>query len=349
MFMSKPNPLTRAIIDATVDRGLNAISEDPNRSIRKLADMGREFARGRFLTDIYGMVQDLLKNDDSPYYALIEELLQHTNRRTLIDFGINFGYNGLTVGGRTIRELSKKVSHRIPWMLSFEYHPEKAGSITLTEIADCIRQGQEFGIYCYTIALKGKLLDPDAFIRLFQRNPECAFLLILPEINLDPSAAKAFSICTNLMLAFHGFSERTCENIRISKEEKLLISVYASYSDASILEESGKRLLSQLASSETAFGFLIAGDSCTAKTRDKVAQYSKIARLHPAYPMVLFDLPGDVLQIGKTISADEAYLCILENGDLQTESGVITDFRHTTSLEHLFSIAFPEEAEKNAG
>lgn len=38
----KPNDITRAIIDATVDRGLREIEEDPKRSIRKLADMGKQ-------------------------------------------------------------------------------------------------------------------------------------------------------------------------------------------------------------------------------------------------------------------------------------------------------------------
>ena len=67
----KPNDITRAIIDATVDRGLREIEEDPKRSIRKLADMGKQFSKGRFVQDLYTLFQELLRNDDSPYYTAI--------------------------------------------------------------------------------------------------------------------------------------------------------------------------------------------------------------------------------------------------------------------------------------
>ena len=87
----KPNDITRAIIDATVDRGLREIEEDPKRSIRKLADMGKQFSKGRFVQDLYTLFQELLRNDDSPYYTAIEHLLRNTERKGLKDFGINIG------------------------------------------------------------------------------------------------------------------------------------------------------------------------------------------------------------------------------------------------------------------
>ena len=80
-------------MDATVDRGLKEINEDPRRSIRKLADLGKQFNNGRFMQDLYAIFQDLLRNDDSPYYTAIEHLLQNTDRKALKDFGINMGYN----------------------------------------------------------------------------------------------------------------------------------------------------------------------------------------------------------------------------------------------------------------
>ena len=48
----KPNNITRAIVDATVDRSLREIEEDPRRSIRKLTDLGRQFSKGRFLQEV---------------------------------------------------------------------------------------------------------------------------------------------------------------------------------------------------------------------------------------------------------------------------------------------------------
>ena len=66
--------------------------------------------------------------------------------------------------------------------------------------------------------------------------------------------------------------------------------------------------------------------------------------MHPEYPIVLFDAVSDSMQVYKTVSEDEEglYLELLENGDIRTNNGVITDFRHTVSLRQLFEIALPK-------
>lgn len=149
--MAKPNPITRAIIDSTVDRGIREVEEDPKRSIRKLTDMGRMFNRGPFLDEIYAMVQDLLRNDDSTYYTVIENLLRNTNRQNLKDFGINIGYNGFTIGRKTIQGLVGVKPFHIPWCISLRINPARRTSITVSEIESCVQQGRPLGIYCYVI------------------------------------------------------------------------------------------------------------------------------------------------------------------------------------------------------
>ena len=42
------NDITRGLIDFAVSQCLKNIKEDPYRSIRRLADLGRQFAKGRF-------------------------------------------------------------------------------------------------------------------------------------------------------------------------------------------------------------------------------------------------------------------------------------------------------------
>ena len=118
-----PNNITRALIDASVDRGLREIEEDPKRSIRKLTDMGRMFIKGRFMDEVLSIVQDLLRNDDSPYYEAIEQMLRNTDRKNLKDFGISFGYSGLTYGGKVIREHELSLPYHIPWALTLRINP----------------------------------------------------------------------------------------------------------------------------------------------------------------------------------------------------------------------------------
>lgn len=60
--------ITRALIDTTVARAMVEMDADPKRSVRKLCDLGRQFSRGRFQNQIFAIFQDLLRNDESPYY-----------------------------------------------------------------------------------------------------------------------------------------------------------------------------------------------------------------------------------------------------------------------------------------
>ena len=68
--------ITRALIDTTVARAMVEMDADPKRSVRKLCDLGRQFSRGRFQNQIFAIFQDLLRNDESPYYQAIDFLLR---------------------------------------------------------------------------------------------------------------------------------------------------------------------------------------------------------------------------------------------------------------------------------
>ena len=75
--------ITRALIDTTVARAMVEMDADPKRSVRKLCDLGRQFSRGRFQNQIFAIFQDLLRNDESPYYQAIDFLLRSNDPEAL--------------------------------------------------------------------------------------------------------------------------------------------------------------------------------------------------------------------------------------------------------------------------
>ena len=95
--------ITRALIDTTVARAMVEMDADPKRSVRKLCDLGRQFSRGRFQNQIFAIFQDLLRNDESPYYQAIDFLLRSNDPEALRQFGINIGYNSFTYGAQILR------------------------------------------------------------------------------------------------------------------------------------------------------------------------------------------------------------------------------------------------------
>ena len=100
--------ITRALIDTTVARAMVEMDADPKRSVRKLCDLGRQFSRGRFQNQIFAIFQDLLRNDESPYYQAIDFLLRSNDPEALRQFGINIGYNSFTYGAQILRQKQKE-------------------------------------------------------------------------------------------------------------------------------------------------------------------------------------------------------------------------------------------------
>ena len=111
--------ITETMIDTALTRGLKEMEDDPKRTIRKLADMGKQFSTGRFQPKIFEIIQTLLENENSPYYDLLQYFLKHTDHNNAKRFGINIGYYSWTYYARTLREKAKEKGYSIPWSINF--------------------------------------------------------------------------------------------------------------------------------------------------------------------------------------------------------------------------------------
>lgn len=97
----KREAVTRTILDTIVDRAIRDIGEDPQRSLRKLVDMGQMFAKGPFQKRYIGIIQQMLENGGSPYYDLVQDTVHGLPTGPgLRTFGINVGWQSWTVGAQ---------------------------------------------------------------------------------------------------------------------------------------------------------------------------------------------------------------------------------------------------------
>ncbi|MEE8885468.1 MAG: hypothetical protein SOI56_02730 [Eubacteriales bacterium] len=346
----KPNPITKAIIDSTVDRGIREIEEDPKRSLRKLTDMARLFNKGRFLDEVLGMVQDLLRNDDSPYYTTIENTLRNVSRQNIKDFGINFGYCGLTFGGKKIREIEPTVNFHIPWSLNLRIDTRSRDSMTVDEIQNCIIQGKLLGIYVYVIKIAGNCSCLHELCKVMQNAENCAFLILMPDCLLQKTDLAEMKECTSTMFLFPAETQSVMQNVEAMKSQKSLYGIYSVYGNDDAAEWCSGRKTASLMKYSPAFALLVSDDTASQRCCRRVAKYCRTERMHPEYPIVLFDQIGDFMQVYKTVSEDREglFLELLENGDIKTDTEIITDFRHTVSLRQIFEIALPRAAEEKS-
>ncbi len=329
--------ITRAIIDATVDRGLREIYEDPRRSIRKLADLGRQFNKGRFMQDIYALFQDLLRNDDSPYYTAIEHLLQNTDRKRLKDFGINMGYNSLTKGAKLIRAADTKKGLHIPWAVIFRLDPTVKGCMTPNELISVIAQGRKLGIYTYLIRLERSLAFFEDLLKVFLTYDDCSFLFVLPDMEIDSSLSSYIQPCNNVLYFLPAFDDSCGANVRLLKRHKAWYGLYMEYDEAgadSIVSiENAWEYLTQ----DSAFLLTIARDGTSLSTIEKTVLHIKKMRLAPVVPLFIFDLYGDAMSIQKLVSSLEYFFEIRADGSFHTNFGDTPASEGLPDLEKAFA------------
>ncbi len=329
--------ITRAIIDATIDRGLREISEDPRRSIRKFADLGRQFNKARFTKNLYDIFQDLLRNDDSPYYTAIEHLLQFTDRKKLKDCGINIGYNSFTKGGKIIRKFYEEKNIYAPWNLIIRLDPSIKNSTTPSDLIPFIAQARKFGVYSYVIRLENGLEYFEDIIQLFLVYDDCAFFFILPDEEIPSEHLSLISECSNAIYFLPAFDDSCGTNSHLLKKAKAWIGLYAMYGGTAPEQIISEDSIWDYIPQESSFLLLIANDNVSRPVIDKMSAIVKQMRFTPVAPLFIFDLYGDSMQIQHLISGQEYFYEILSDGSLNTNLGTISTKEPLPDLEKLFT------------
>ena len=328
-----PNNITRAIIDATVDRGIREVAEDPQRSIRKLADMGRKYTKGRFMQNIMELSQEMLRNEDCPYYDAIAQLLRNTDRKTIKHVGINIGYNSLTYGGKIIREQQKKRGYRIPWTLIFCLNNRTGTGLQLADLHRFIGEANDLGIFTFLISLEGTLTNFEDLSELFRSYSDSAFIFFLPDQKLLQNHLPSLKKSTNTMFLFRCGGQYTSGNIAAARKEKVFYGAYLPYNDSSVAQitEDVFRFIPE--SYQTAFVISVPEDNCNLENVAKMAAFFKYQRMKALCPFIPFDLYGDAIEIDRIVASEGCYCAFFPDGSVRTADEAHTECMLQESLD----------------
>lgn len=269
--------ITRALIDTTVARAMVEMDADPKRSVRKLCDLGRQFSRGRFQNQIFAIFQDLLRNDESPYYQAIDFLaaqqrsgsassVRHQHR--LQQFYLRCA-DSAPEAERTF--LCCSLGCQAP---SRQPHP---GHLRFLVFASVVRTGLTYGIYSYQLRSMDHHEDMESYLAVIQSHPECAFLWFLSDTPLTEKQQKLLLSCPNLMVSLPIDAPSTASMAKALRRQKTLFGMHKVYQDADAAAYllSFDHLYSQM--EQSVFFFLVADDSCSKESiravSDVVQQY----------------------------------------------------------------------------
>ena len=217
--------VTKAMIDATVERGIRDMQEDPHRSMRRLADIGRQFSRGRFQEYSFSIIQELLQNENSAYYDMVQNVLRNSDHRTLRVFGVNTTYLTWTYGARRIREFEQENGFCVSCSVMLRYDPAAEDGLRAEDIEKIIREGSELGIYSYYIRQMDTVPGDYRLLSLFEKYRDCAFLWIHETGRITAAQVQLLSTMNNTLLT----NANTLATGQLSLAKTTLESEYGAY------------------------------------------------------------------------------------------------------------------------
>ncbi|MCI2049415.1 MAG: hypothetical protein LKJ76_06830 [Lachnospiraceae bacterium] len=291
--------ITRAMIESTVAHGIRSMEEDPKRSVRRLADLGKQFSKSRFQEEVFGIMQELLENENSSYYDMMANLLKNTDHASIKEFGVNMGYDSWTYGARRIREEEKQTGHMLPPTLMLRYHrdstaQEDPSSLTIDRIRSLVKAGQKLGIFSYYIREVGTPSDSYELLELCQQNPDCAFVICRPTGRLTAAQIQLLKLCRNTMTMLPAEDPETALTAPLLRDQKILFGLYMTYSTDEDQSEALSSAMKNVISTEAAFFLTVASDQVSEEGIRRVTRLCYESRFKQESPTFIIDYYGDV-------------------------------------------------------
>ena len=205
----------RATAAKIIDVLVRNIGEDREKEIVKLIDFMEKYMSGEKLDVDYGKVRELICNKDCAlnYYLnrLLDELDQNVVKTTIL----NFGFEAMLHGTKTIRKMRTIHDCNIPWLILMDptsacnlhctgcWAAEYGNKLNLSydELSNVVKQGKELGVYFYMFTGGEPLVRKNDIIKLCKEHHECQFLAFTNGTLVDETFCKEMKKVGNLMLA----------------------------------------------------------------------------------------------------------------------------------------------------
>ncbi len=290
------------MIEAAVSRGIRDMSEDPERSVRRLADLGRQFSANRFQSQIFSVIQELLDNENSAYYDMVHNLLKNSDEETLKRFGINFGYMSWTFGARILRKKQEELGFCLPWSMRLRYDAQNPDRFTVKELSSIIQQGQELGIYAYFIRETGNSSETYELLDLIEHYKDSAFVWLRNSGRLTAAQIQMLKVCKNTVVSLPVEDPESFLTAALLRDQKVVYAFHYSY-DGSTGIDDFPVIFDRLIAIESPIFFAVAKDNSDVSAAAQCYQ----SRLDQKFPFLTLDYYGDGVSISKVI-AEHPYL-----------------------------------------
>jgi hypothetical protein len=331
-------PVIRAAIHSAVIKGIRDIRRDPNRSIRRLVDLGMQFGKGRYQQTFFTDAHRTLKKRNSAYYTLVTSLIRNVDPQTLETLGFNVGYMSWTLGAKTIRAYEKEQGVNVPWTILVDLNRPARRTLDLDRLVD---EGQKLGIYSYFLFLGEHTGPLDTLLAVAGRYSGSAFFLFSLDEAMNGRMAECDAFLSNTLIVPRGGSDADPSIGALLTQKKRMFGLNCEYNALNADRLLSDEFLQAVVDQGYPFLFLIPSLTCEADTRRRVSDKVLDLRARGRYPLFPVDLFNDLQQVDHLISDEHCMLALGTDGSVlyPAETDELNLNEHT--LEELIRLTMP--------
>lgn len=343
--MELHNQLVRRAITIAINRAIENMQNDLERSTRNLIDLGLLFTKSHRLRSFFETAKKILANPDNSYHQLIKRVINTVDVDTVKTVGINLGYNQLNYGTKILRKMQDNFCHTLPWLLAFQSN--EYDGIFYKKIADYIAEGQALGIYSYLFIIDS-IEDLPPIIDIVNRNEECVFMLKIPPQLVTEESAQLLAGLKNMVISVKILDEHK-ECISYLSAFQLLQKYSCLYGFHILFITDNASTVCSREFLQTMLDYGCAFGSYLTNVDDKPCQqllesFVISKREGKGLPILVFDWLSDTKYVGEAILSGSDYLILNSKGEASL--GHRTDKRYVEgSLKNIIQSIMPKIAQ----
>jgi MoaA/NifB/PqqE/SkfB family radical SAM enzyme len=334
-------------------QAFNYIGKDPADNLPKLIEALCKLDKSGNITEQANGMLGQLKNPENGGGKLLRTIWDDVSYDQLKKIYETVVVNATFIGSDIRREYAEKYKCNIPWAILMD--PTSACNLhctgcwaaeyghklnlTLDELEDIIRQGEEFGCHMYLYSGGEPLVRKDDLITLCRRHPECAFLAFTNSTLIDEKFAAEMEEVKNLVVAIsvEGFEADTdfrrgkgtfkavMNAMEILRRHKLLFGISCCYTSKNAefigSEEYFDAMIKWGAKFCWFFTYMPIGrdavPSLMATSEQRRYMYYQVRKFRETKPLMTIDFWNDGDYVGGCIAGGRQYIHINANGDIE--------------------------------
>jgi len=345
--------VSEKVKQAAAMKAFDYVLKDPDKNLSKMADTIAKLDDSGSVTKQIDTVKNVFLDPESNWRQMILNILNDVDPGVVRHMFEALAVNDFLIGGQRRKECREKYGCNIPTMILMDptsacnlkctgcWAAEYGHSLNLTleDMEDIIKQGEEFGCYIYLYSGGEPLMRKKDLITLCRRHPECGFLAFTNSTQIDEEFADEMLRVGNFIpaISVEGFEKDTdfrrgegtfravMRAMEILRRKKLAFGISCCYTSKNAefigSEEYFDAMVDWGARFCWIFTYIPIGKAAVpelmATAEQRKYMYRQIRKFRASKPLFTIDFWNDGEYIDGCIAGGRCYLHINAAGDIE--------------------------------